>query len=405
MAAPLRATVQSDDQALAVELPRSLGPAWRQGAELGLVVHGADALLLFREGSGPPGYLAGDLPGLPLEELFGLILSGMRSGKLILTREGARKTVSFIDGQVVFATSTEPYERLGRSMVRRGILSEEQLGEALSRVRPGFRLGQVLTSAGLSSQATLYAQMGELIKEIVLGLFELEEGHWLFLEGVAATDDAVKLRERTQEVLLQGMRRAEAVAKLRRKLPPMRRLILGQRPAGEEAELSGLLTLAERGVEVVALRAEFEGSEHAFLTALENLLSSGALVDEEESRGAEPAPIPEASGKTLFQRYQALTRRLGEELQGAGGNLDDLRAFFLDPLPGLDRAFAGVRIRDDGSLELARVLENVGRREKDACEAVESFLSYALFFAKNILPPEKVEELGTELRQLQKQQG
>ncbi|MBI3185027.1 MAG: DUF4388 domain-containing protein [Myxococcales bacterium] len=406
MSAPLRASVQPSGETVAIELPRSLASAYRAGESLRLIVHGADALLLLRESQ--QGYFAGDLSSVSIGELFGLVVSGVRSGKLVLTRGAARKTVRLVDGEIVFATSTEPYERLGRSMIRQKLLTPEQVEEALAQVKQGLRLGQVLTSSRLITPAALYSAMGGLVKEIVLSLFELEDGQWMFLEGLAPADDAVKLSERTQDVLLQGMRRAEEVSRLRKKFPPMRRLVQGQRPlpAGLE-ELAPLITLAERGTEVVSLRAEFEGGERAFLVALDQLVASGALAEEEAKKPA-VEPQERATKEELLssglKAYSTLVRDICEQLLAAGRNLTDLGSFFTDPLPGLERPFQGIELGEDGSLDVLRIRSNV-ENEREACEAIDAFISYALFSAKNVIPPEQGERLATELRRIQKALG
>ena len=68
-----------------------------------------------------------------MEEVFAHILSGIRSGQLIVQHGPVRRTVTFRDGQVVFATSSERYERLGAVLVRLGLLTPEQLTRRSAR--------------------------------------------------------------------------------------------------------------------------------------------------------------------------------------------------------------------------------------------------------------------------------
>src|SRR5258708_5652682 len=65
---------------------------------------------------------------------------------------------------------------------------------------------------------------------------------------------------------------------------------------------------------------------------------------------------------------------------------------------------AGVEVSSEGELDVTRVINNLGdtpvRRAK-AYEALDSFMSYALFSAKNVMPSDAAEALAKECRQMQ----
>src|SRR4051794_36662539 len=106
MAPPFKARVKGSGKGISVELDRTqagLDPA----SALEGVSHGADALVLLREGQADKGYFAGTLSAFSLPEVFGHVVSSIRSGKLVLETGRFRKTVSFRDGQITFATSTQ----------------------------------------------------------------------------------------------------------------------------------------------------------------------------------------------------------------------------------------------------------------------------------------------------------
>ncbi|MHB8878814.1 MAG: DUF4388 domain-containing protein [Myxococcaceae bacterium] len=401
-----RATVAAAGEALAVELPRQA--RLTAGAGYDFASHGPDGLVLLREGAAPGGYFAGDLICLGMAEVFGHLVSGIRSGQLVVSRGPLRKTVSLRDGQVIFATSSEPHERLGRALVRRKVVTPGQLDAALDKVRPGLKLGQVLTRSRVVSASGLYAAMTDLVQEIVLGLFELTQGHFLFLEGGPLPEDSVKLPARTRDLVLEGLRRGEEVLRLRRRLPPSLRLVAGAAPSTEEP----LVTLAGQGAELSVLMAGFEGGEHAFLTGVARLLEAGALLAE----AAAPAPAPRAPSPlaaeppSTLSRYASLIHAICHALASAGKDLSDLRSFFSDPLPGLEQAFKGVALADDGSLDVEAVRGNITAPDEAvaralAYEALDAFVSYALFSAKNVLPPEQARALGAQFKRLQEGTG
>ena len=396
-----RASVQAAGETLVVELPRA--SRLEAGGAYELVAHGPEAALLLREGAAPQGYFAGDLASLGMAEVFGHLVSGIRSGLLVVSREAMRKTVALRDGQAVFATSSEPHERLGRSLVRRKLVTPGQLDSALDKVRPGLKLGQVLTLSKTITPANLYAAMTDLVKEILLGLFEVTDGHFLFLEGEAAAEDAVKLPERTRDLVLEGIRRGEEVVRLRRRLAPTLKVTAGASAGADAGE--PLVGRVGQGALLSALRTGFEGGEYTFLTTVDRLIAKGTLAIEPEKPASAPR-VSRAEPLSTLDRYGALIGAISKALSSAGKDLSDLRSFLADPLPGLEVAFAGVTLADDGTLDVGRVRQNVKAGDDAvaramAYEALDAFVSYALFSAKNVLPPELARQLGAEFKRLQ----
>lgn len=406
MPPPFKANIRSIGEAVAVELPASVASAFKPGADVFAFSHGADAVLLTREGLASTGYFAGSIESISMGEVMGQIVAGIRTGKLIVSSGAIRKTVTFRDGQVIFATSSQPHERLGALLARLKMVSPAQIREAVDQVRPGRKIGQILTSSGLVSPSNLYSAMTFLIREIVIGLFELSEGGFLFLEGITTSDDALKLPERTRALLLEGIQRGVDMDRLKRKMPWTLRVTPGSKapPAGFEP----LIGRIGEGRDLLTLRHFYDGSDHAFLSAIEELLDAGCLFQgrqEIRSQSAEPA-----QARSPLDLYATLIKTICAALRSAGHDLRDLQSFFADPLPGMEAPFAGVVLSDDGYLDLDQVIANMGGlgsalRRAQAYEALDGFVSYALFSAKNAMAPEVAESLGKEFRRLQGELG
>ena len=362
----------------------------------------ADALTPLRNELGASGYVVGTLQAFSLGELFGHILTGTRDGTLFIWSDNSRRTVDLRDGQVVFATSSEPFERLGFLLVNRGWLSPQQLDSALSKVQAGVRIGQVLVRAKEISAATLYTAMTELVRDIVLNAFELSDGEFAFLEGLSLYEDALKLPESTRSIVLQGMKRAEEVERLRRNLPPSTRVMPGNGQFPEA--MRGFLTRIGEGGELGALRPLFQGSEHAFLSGVQACLASGALVPQQAQPATSESKSKETARSSALQLYASLVQAICRALTAAGQDLSDLQSFLKDPLPGMEEAFAGVQLSAQGELDVEQVIKNLGggpiQRAK-AYEALDSFMSYALFSAKNVIPADSAEALAKECKRIQ----
>jgi len=400
-----KTSVIASGEGATVELPKRLAAALKPGTPLRLAGFGNEGFAAVRETAVQDGFFCGTLDAFSIADVFGQVVSLARTGRLILVHDALRRTVSFRDGQVIFATSTDPRERLGRSLVRSGALTQEQLDEILPQVKPGVKLGQALMSAMLLTPAELYSAMTGLVREIVLASLEHPEGIFLFVDGHPLAEDELKLPERTRELLLAGIKRAEETSRLRRKFPPTLRLRLGTAPLkGGEPEV---LEKLRSGADVATLRGVFQGTEHELLTWLDPAVAAKAVVPE---KAASPVPTTPASAVSALDVYAQLIRAVSQALKTAGSNLSALRSFFEDPLPGMEQACRGVTLSEDGTLDLATLWKNCDADKKPlgklkAYEAIDSFVSYALFSAKNQIPPELAEELARKFRELHAEHG
>jgi len=401
MAPPFKARIKGSGKAMAVELDRAqcgLDPA----SALEGVSHGAEALVLLKEGQAGVGYFAGTLSAFSLPEVFGHVVSSIRTGKLMVETGQFRKTVSFKDGQITFATSTQGHERLGGAITRLGLLTQEELDEAAREVKPGLRLGQVLTRSGRLSASSLYNAMTFLVREIVVDLFEITDGQFIFLEN-AGREDSLKLPERTRDLLTEGIKRGDEVLRLRKRLPLSLKVARG--PGPTEVEHAGLLERVAKGAPLSALREAFSGSDYAFFSWVDELLRTGTLVERPDQHPVEEPgwAVPEL--RSTQDLYREMVSTICKTLRGSGRDLSALRSFFDEPVPGLEPAFAGVTLSDDGLLDVDQVMANTGvkgvaRGRAQAYEALDAFVSYALFSARNTLPEDVADELSRTLNRI-----
>ncbi|MFN7132339.1 MAG: DUF4388 domain-containing protein [Myxococcales bacterium] len=376
----------------------------RSGEELALFSPGGSVLLLAREGN-RRGFFVGSVATLSVAEIFGFICSAIRSGTLVLQTGPVRRTVQFREGQISQATSTEPAERLGPVLWRNGLLKLEQLEEAEPLVEPGRRLGKVLSEKGWLTPADLYKGMQMQVREIVLAVFCLQEGEFAFVEQEPGEPSGLKLPERTRDLVLAGIKRSEELDALRRRLPAG---AVPRRPGLVDVDaLDGAHTVDEL-LEGTRLGL-YEG-----LRALDELVSSGrvALENAAEVRArlasSPRVPVsrrlPGTEGLSPLELYRASVRHVCEVLENEGEPSDRLNTFFRSAPPGFEELFAGVTVRE-GELDVNRVLANAQKQHKGAMgramalEALDVFVSFALFDAANILPEDVAKDLARTVTQ------
>ncbi len=378
-------------------------------------------------GKDPPApYLAGSLRSLSAPEVFHFLATSLKTGTLLLSfgrghdaklpdaPEGLRRrTVSFKEGQVTFASSSERADRLAPVLWRAGLVPGEELYRCGRLVQAGRPLGQVLVEEGLLDPGQLYGAMGLQIREIVLGAFLEDEGEFVFVEGRADERNSVRLSERTHDLLLEGMRRRAEVDRLSAGLPD-RDAVARRRPgvAGEPGPRARRLLDAIDGERTVrrALDASWLGV-HEGTVALDELVRGGFVeaVEPKAAPAAAPPSLPVPAGGP-FEAYGRIIRHVYEELSRVQGDAGRRLESFFEQLPPDRRAvFEGVRIDADGHMDVAQLILNVGEgsprpgpaARARALDALESFLTFALFEVGNCLPPAEAARVLGEVGRMQ----
>lgn len=426
------------------------------GDEIDLVSARSSFLLLAPAigSASPRAALAGSLAALTVPEVVQFLFTTLKTGVLLLAfgdeaeraaapREGPerirRKTISFRDGQVVFASSSDPADRLGTVLWRYGLLSLTNLERCSRLVRSGRPLGQILVDEGLVDSGQLYAGVGLQVREILLNAFLENVGEFAFLEGPHDDTNAVKLPERTRELLLEGMKRTDEADRLASELGGRAAVLF---PTGataralseQEARLLEFLD-GTCGLDAAA-SASGLGLFHALRLASvlrnEGLVAgpSQATVEEPGSEAVAPAELP-ASAPDLslpdsaprpaeppasgpFETYRRIFRRVFSAMAAAQPDARARLNSYFDRLPERARpVFEGVRIDGEGEVDVAQVLLNVNATgafkgaatRARSLEALEDFLAFALFELKNVLPRERAEAILREVGRMQVGKG
>jgi hypothetical protein len=327
-----------------------------------VTARGACALLVPARPDAPEAFFAGTLSSLTVAEVVQFVFTSLKTGVLLLGFPGGegeepsrlrRRSIYFRDGQVVFASSSDPQDRLGPVLLRLGSVGDEDLTRASRQVKSGRPLGQVLVDEGLIGPAQLYEGVCAQVKEILLSSFEETAGEFAFLEGPTDEASNVKLPERTRDLLLQGLKRLDRAEQ--------------RRAAG-----------------------------------------TAATGDSEVTIEVEP-PLPARVGGP-FQTYRRILRHVRQAMAPHVPDAVDRINGWFDGLPESKRSvFLGIDMAPDGELETERVLANVDAAgthrgpaaRARALEALEELLAFVLFEAKNKMPRAAAERLLREVGRMQ----
>jgi hypothetical protein len=231
--------------------------------------------------------LAGDLSTFPPADLLNFLHNGERDGVLLARSEGFERTVALIKGNVAWASSSSPGERLGEVACRMGLLDRPRLQQILRSQRDPLdrrRIGQVLVDSGAMLTQDLPRVTRQQVVEIFLGLLVARSGAFVFLRGCDPSRLPSNFALDTEALLLDGLRRLDEIELFRGRIPglwvKLRRT--ASSPADELSEDAKLVLAASDGKRTLARIAadtglgEFETTRTAY-----RLVVSGLLVFEE----------------------------------------------------------------------------------------------------------------------------
>jgi len=177
---------------------------------------------------------SGELAETPLPEMLATIHRYRVPGVLEAVIGDVSKKVYIVEGDIIFASSTNRAESLGDMLLTAGRLTHEQYRAStlLLLDNPRKRHGQVLVEMGILTEAEMRAAVLEQVQRIVWSLFDVDEGRVTFTLGEERADEVYKLRIPTPRAILHG---CKTVADPRRLLARLgsKTTVLGRPPMPE----------------------------------------------------------------------------------------------------------------------------------------------------------------------------
>lgn len=184
------------------------------------------------------------------------ILGRRETGVLTLTDATTVKSVYIQNGRPIFATSNDRDDRLGQIFFKDGLISLENLIEALERsLESKKRLGTVLVEMGFIQPHDLVEAVLAQVRNIICSLFLRTHGRYKYLAGPLPTEEVVTLKLSAANIVLEGIRRItswdriwEAVGGLEAEYQTVERLAEGARDLQLSLDEWTLLSHCERSI-------------------------------------------------------------------------------------------------------------------------------------------------------------
>jgi len=111
-----------------------------------------------------------------------------KSGLLKFTYGDIKKTLFFQNGNLIFAKTNEPEEKLGAVLFKLGKISKDTYTQIDQLIKQGMKLGETLVKGGYISEKDLYDGWIHQMKVITLNIFSYYEGEFIFEEMEGLVD-------------------------------------------------------------------------------------------------------------------------------------------------------------------------------------------------------------------------
>jgi hypothetical protein len=326
------------------------------------------------------------------------------SGKLHLKNGRLERTLHWIEGEIVFASSNSPEQSLGQFLLRNGKITQEQYEESAQRVGPHMRHGKALVQMGAISPNDLWWGVKNQALEIIYSLFTWTEGSFSFLEmGEETLNERIVLSINTSSAIMEGIRRLDESARIREKItsldmvfaktaevPDFKELDMNEDEIAVYNNIDGRLSV--RGLIGKSEMTDFEVTRILFQLLMARLIE--VAPEEEKTRPVflDVEDSPELL--KLISTYNDMFGHIYESLANAVGDVP-ARELFQSALDNAasDDLWNGVFFDQYGRFDENMLMANISelpfeRRQSALEDGLNALLSVQLFEVSQHLDPE-----------------
>ncbi len=169
--------------------------------------------------------LEGTIKDFGLPDIFQLIGLQRKTGLLTLKNEKENVTVTFENGMVVMADSSQKRleDRLGSVLVKQGKLTRERLDEALATQKATLqRMGHILTTGNFITEQDLKDALQVQVSQIVFKVFRWRDGEYHFAPTDTVDYDRENFNPMSADfILMEGIRMVDEWPIIEKKIPSM----------------------------------------------------------------------------------------------------------------------------------------------------------------------------------------
>jgi hypothetical protein len=366
----------------------------------------------------PPGRvaLAGEIDvGGGLVDVVNFIHGNQWSGQLAVVDGAVRKTIYFRRGDIRTAASNVAEDRLGAILYRYGVVSDEQLQEAVKATNASTKLGQVMVERGWLTPHDLYSYVRKQIEEIFFSILVIAKGNFYFYRTGDDDGPASQLQLSTKTLLFEGVRRIDELSYFREKLPSVEVVLVPRHPQPDEKlgpREQRVLDLVDgaRTLEMISRithLGEFETTK-----ILYQLLQSGYVTRKEgrpsiKMKVGKPGDTLDDMYGRIIDTFNAVYAKIHAAVAAKGkeqGLQQGLESFF-GSVAEFAPLFVGIALGADGTLPREQIRANLQMAPTDnkldyLHRGLNELLFFELFTAGEAVDRREEIELHQRLNQI-----
>jgi len=338
----------------------------------------------------------GDLRRIQIADVLSFVAMIRSSGKLVLRQGRLERTLHWIEGEIVFASSNSPDQSLGQFLLRNGKITQEQFDESKERIGPNQRHGKVLVQIGAISPNDLWWGLKNQALEIIYSLFTWNDGSFAFVDAAdEVLSERITLSINTSGAIMEGIRRIDESVRIREKITSLDMVFVkvsGEVPDFQALDMSedeiGVYNNIDGKLTVRGLIGKSELTDFEVTRILFQLLMARLIDLAQEERESRPVFLDVEDSPELLKiisGYNDMFGRVHESLSYAVGD-DEARELFMKALESSanDDLWTGVFFDQYGRFDENMLLGNISelpfeQRKPALEEGLNALLSVQLF--------------------------
>lgn len=146
----------------------------------------------------------GDLRAMPVPELLMWISQSRKTGTLQIRTPGLSQQLAFLEGDLIFSSSSDVNATLGRILIEKGVVTEEMHAKARSlREKKSIAVAKALRDLDILSEEDVVRYLRKKAEKELFDLFQRHEGEFTFDERELPELDLLPLRVDVSRMLLR----------------------------------------------------------------------------------------------------------------------------------------------------------------------------------------------------------
>ena len=345
----------------------------------------------------------GDLSDIGFPDILEFLRASRKTGVISFKRDRVRKSIYIQDGNVIFATSNIPEDRLGDLLLAKGKITRKDYDRSVTMLGGSKRQGRILVEMTAISPKVLWEGVQDQIRHIVYSLFNWERGMFFFSQGDLPSQENITADVSLSEMLVEGIRRINDHRILLNKFPSRDVVIarmdfgLKHRAALEPFEKHVLdLIDGRRTVEEICRDSEIGEPETSKVLYLLMCLGYIKVKGRREDTSSIISPdMTSEEIRNILTNYNRMFSYLYRYMMREVGPITEhvLSKYLLDIRDSNSSVFRNVALKKDGTLDDATIEGNLqwvraDHKKELLLSSLNEFLYCTILAVKRTLGPE-----------------